>query len=125
MKKQKATLEIFMNVLKTGIGTDGEKKDVVFAPNILLESLEKNEIKSLVRAMKETPVRVISFQIRSGKSRDPKNVPKQLRRLLGDDRLIGVIQRRKKGALTFISARLFHKCWAKNNVVDSGTEFIR
>lgn len=122
---ERSAFESLLEVLRSGRGKDGKKKDVVFAPNIMPDSLEKKEVQALVRAFRNTSVRVISFPLLSGAECDSSTIPKRLRKMLGDGCSIGIIKRKRKDDITFIPAELFGKRWARNDVIDKNTELVK
>lgn len=121
MLSQQQMFSRIIQILTTGKNTDGEVKDVVFAPKFLVGALDKEEVRELVRALRTTDIKIVSFPSCEGVT----EVPKKLAKLFGGECSISPIKRKKGADVLFISSELFAPRWAKYDWVTKNVECIK
>lgn len=121
MLSQQQMFSQIIQILTTGKNADGEVKDIVFAPKFLVGSLDKEEVRELIRALRATNIKIVSFPSCEGVT----EVPKKLAKLFGGECSITPIKRKKGDNVLFISSELFAPRWAKYDWVTKNVECIK
>ncbi len=121
MLSQQQMFSQIIRILSTGKSADGEMKDVLFAPKFLVGSLDKNQVRGLIRALRTTDIKIVSFPSCEGAT----ELPKKLAKLFGGECSITPIKRKKGENVLFISSELFAPRWAKYDWVTKNVECIK
>lgn len=121
MLSQRQMFSRIIRILTTGKNSDGEAKDVVFAPKFMVGALDKEEVRELIHALRTTDIKIVSFPSCEGVT----EVPKKLAKLFGGECSISPIKRKKGADVLFISSELFAPRWAKHDQVTKNVECIK